>query len=783
MLQQVLPKLGETIPDQLLAVLCDLLEAAVEASRYTDDPAPPRDFSEIWRPAVEDHVQNHPHTLADVLTSAVRYVAVRVAAENSAKRARVVESLEQRPWHIFHRIAMHVLCEGGAPALDLARQRILSRETFDNILYRHEYTRLLRTFFSQLSKSDQDRILGWIDDGPADLAEWGEFRGRETGQAPDEQQRQGRSDYWKYARVHPFRESLPDSWKRRYAEWRRQFGEPKLAEFVTYYESRWGDSSPKTAEQLGQLQIGELIGFLRGWQPSGRWDEPTTGGLASELRRAAATDATRFAENAAAFEQLPPEYVSSVLDGLREAIRSGASLSWAPILDLCQWVTQQARDIAGREGHHYHPRGPHPGWKWVRATIADLIEEALQRDEDGIPFELRREVWAILAPLAEGPDPASQDEAERAADYDPFTASLNTTRGKAMHAVMRYVVWVARNLPRPRKEELRLARGMEEIAEARALIERHLDPARDASLAIRSVFGHYFPLLAAIDPSWAPAYRGQVFPPGDSDVRLWTAAWNPFVRFNRVYTGVFELLSQEYARAIERCGDYPVENQDLADANEGLAEHAMILFGRGTVVIEPDGLIARFFSTVPLGLQAHAIDFVGRSLAQEQPRPTEVVDRFKRLWQWLVEAAEPACGGSPERLRLAAFGSWFTSRQFDASWSIGALDDALRLAGRVEGAHLVIETLAEVGLALPRKSLRCLHAIIQSDTEGWAVSGAQDEVRRIIKAALGGEDEYLRAEATNVIHDLGARGFFSFRDLLQWPRTGPSKPPCAESAP
>lgn len=782
-LQRMLPKLAETIPEELLAVFCDLLETAVEASRCTDNCAPPRDFSEIWRPAVEDHVQNHPHTLADVLTSAVRYMAVRIAAESSAKRAWVVKLLEQRPWHIFHRIAMHVLCEGGAPAVDLARQRIVERESFESLAYRHEYARLLRIFFGKLSKPDQNRVLGWIDEDPSGLAEWAESSERETGRAPSEAERQYYSDSWRCERVHSFHESLPDSWKRRYAEWTRQFGEPRFAEFVTYHETRWGESSPKTAEELGELPVPGLIDFLKSWHPSGKCDEATAYGLAQELRRAVAMNAIQFAENAPAFVELPPEYVSPILDGFRQALRAGEALPWTRLLELCELVTQQPRDIPGREGRAYHPAEPHPGWKWVRATITDLIEQALRQDGSEIPFKLRERVWAILALLAEDPDPTPEDEAEREASYDPFTASLSTTRGKAMHAVVRYVVWVARHSPRPRESELRLEQGMEEVAEARALLERHLDPSLDASLAIRSVFGHYFPLLAAIDPDWASACRGQAFPPAGCDVRSWTAAWNAYVRFNGVYRAVFELLIEEYGRAVERCGVYPVENSELADARERLAEHLMILLGRGTVDIDPNGLVYKFFSTVPCALQTRAIDFVGRSLAHEQTLPEEVIERFKRLWQRLVEGAEPAPVGGPERLRLAAFGSWFTSCQFDPAWAIAALDNTLRLAERVDNSYFVIESLVALAPRFPNEVLRCLRAIIHSDKDGWEISGTQDEVRSILSVALSHSEERVRTEATSTVHDLGARGFFSFRDLLQNSGSDPSNPTAAESAP
>jgi hypothetical protein len=227
------------------------------------------------------------------------------------------------------------------------------------------------------------------------------------------------------------------------------------------------------------------------------------------------------------------------------------------------------------------------------------------------------------------------------------------------------------------------------------------------------------------------------------------------------------LIREDYMRAIERCGDYPVESRELADAKEGLAEHAMILLGRGTIGIDPDGLIGRLFSTVPVALQAHAIDFVGRSLAQEQAPPAQVIERFKNLWQWLVQAAEPTVDGSTERLRLAAFGSWFTSRQCDTSWSIAALLAALSLAGRVDNAHFVIELLAEFAPQSPNQVLLCLRGIIRSDREGWDISGALDAVRSILKLALSHSDECVRTEATRVVQDLGARGFFSLRQLLQ----------------
>src|SRR5262249_34581 len=148
-----------------------------------------------------------------------------------------------------------------------------------------------------------------------------------------------------------------------------------------------------------------------------------------------------------------------------------------------------------------------------------------------IPFELRSAAWAVLKPLTDDPEPNQEHEAhygarpfsrkrktkntepaqEQIARYegsnmDPPTLSLNTTRGEAMHATMRYALWIRRNIEKEPHGEERIKRGFEEIPEVREVLETHLDPALDSSLAIRSVYGQWFPWLVFLDEKWASAH-------------------------------------------------------------------------------------------------------------------------------------------------------------------------------------------------------------------------------------------------------------------------------------
>ncbi len=760
-LKKLLPDLISATPDRVLQVVCDLLAEVMSIEYGGDNAASSVDFSEIWRPGIED--ENDRHGMAEALVSAVRDTAVRLSLQSLDNRSRVVGALESRRWHVFRRIAMHVICEGGEAARALAEERILVRENFNNTAFRHEYARLLRVFFGQLSVVKQNIVLGWIEEGYPHLAKWAEHWKAETGSEPSEPERRDVSDHWKFERIHPFHDSLPSEWKARYSKWRERFGPPKLEEYRT--QTRWGGVSPKTRDELARMNAADLASYLLGFEPSGRWDEPDIYGLAQELRAAIVIGAVRFSAEAAAFKIEAPEYVDCVLEGFGEAARAGTALDWQPILDLCEWIVRQPREIAGREGKKYDLQDRPPGWKWVRSSVASLIEHALGGDSGVIPFALREPVWSVLAPIPDDPDPAFDGSDEGELEGDPFTRSLNRTRGKAIHAVVRYVVWVARHLPRPDEKELRLARGLDEIPEARAVLERHLDPGVDRSPAIRSIYGCYFPLLAAIDPAWGSAARNRVFPIGEHDDPLWEAAWEGYVVNNPVYGFATELLT-EYRRAVERSHELKDDKHLSGDPSKRLAEHIMIFFGRGTVTLGDDSLVERFFGRAPPELQRRAIQFVGESVSGEHPPPIEVVERFKALWAWLVARAERSPSGSVERVALAAFGAWFTAGRFGRAWSMIALQRALNLAQGVDDSFHVIRSLVDYVGELPAPTLQCLRRIIETDLEGWTVSASTGEVGAILSKAMAASDKGIVRDAVEIVHLLGSRGLHSFRGLL-----------------
>ena len=78
---------------------------------------------------------------------------------------------------------------------------------------------------------------------------------------------------------------------------------------------------------------------------------------------------------------------------------------------------------------------------------------------------------------------------------DPATLSLNTVRGETFHAVVQYALWWRRHVEDGPDAEERLGAGFDGLPEVRDLLEAHLDPENDPSLAVRAVYGQWFPWI------------------------------------------------------------------------------------------------------------------------------------------------------------------------------------------------------------------------------------------------------------------------------------------------
>lgn len=439
-------------------------------------------------------------------------------------------------------------------------------------------------------------------------------------------------------------------------------------------------------------------------------------------------------------------------------------VDWTPLLKLSMWVAQQPCEIPGRTGH---VMDKDPDWSWTRRTVGSIVSRGL--NTNSISFELRENIWKIIEPLTEDPNPTPAEEHTKDGDFvdDAYTLSINTTRGQAMNTVIEYALWVYRNLEKIKeigKDKLKKG-GLIFMPEVQKVLERHLDPNVDSSIAVRAVYGRFFPWILLIDPPWTIAHLDEILPPGKIDSPLYLAAWQAYIIYVSPYDEPFAVLKNRYLEAILNIGKGKKMRHISED--DRLIEHLMIFYWRGKITLD-DELMIRFLDTVDARSRQHALDFIGRSLVSDKtPLSPEIQTRLKELWEQRLKVAQTAKDKVLYAGEMSAFGWWFGSGDFDEKWSCEQYLKALDISEpRSSGDYYIAERLTELVKTLPLETIKILEKLTLKGQYNWLVFGNRDAVKSIILTALQSPEKEANIEAKNLVSRLVANGYIEFRNLL-----------------
>lgn len=437
------------------ALICGALDRAIGFSQRSD-LTPPEDFSYVWRPAIEDHGQNLNLGLKQVLVTAVRDAAVQLVKNNLIPVIELVRALEERGQRrrIFSRIALYLLQMFPEKAPEAVAQRLTRHELFDDHGFRHEYFLLVQKCFGRLSTEQQSVILGWVDKGP-DIESYKKWRKEDSGHEITDEEAVRYRGYWQLERMKPMEAYLEGEWKKHYSGLLAELGSPDHPEFSSYTSGGIvGPTSPATDEELGKMNIEDLVAYLKSWQPpDDALHNPSQEGLGRQISSLVAARPNYYSENALQFELEEPTYVRSFLQGLWDAVKQGRSFKWEHVLMLCKWAVEHPRDIPGRTPQPFLEQDI--DWGAARTAIARLLSDGFQSDKNPPPYSFRSLIWEILGVLAGDPEPDPKNEqyyvgggiqkeyegtGMNVSGYDPVTYAMNTVRGEAMSCVIKYAL-------------------------------------------------------------------------------------------------------------------------------------------------------------------------------------------------------------------------------------------------------------------------------------------------------------------------------------------------------
>jgi len=765
-LENIKPILLEYTGVRALKLFCSLLEDAIRHSQSTrnEDEEKMDDYSYIWRPAIEDHSQNHSNNIKDALVTVVRDTAEALIETDGLSVLSIVEGFS---FKIFQRIGLYLRRKWIDIDLKGTSTLLANTPIFDDIHLYHELFHLLHDHFNHLLPQARKAYLEFVEKGE-DQEKWVGFYKERTGEKPTQKDSERYTRHWQYTKLFPIQESLDPEWQRIFGKLKEEFGPLDHPDFQFYMTGGWaGPVSPKNSEDLRSMSVKEIVAFVGSWTPSGEFMAPSHEGLARELQRVITSSPNRFASEVEQFEIVDPIYISALLSGLEEATQSGTTFTWEPVLQLCYRVVNQATKVNSREDKLGDVKSNR---SWLLSDVADLLSAGFQSSTTQIPFDFRTLVWEILKPITDDPDPTPEHESRYGgSNMNPATLSLNTTRGKAMHAVIKYALWVCRNIEESSGRAVSCKRDFGMITEVREVLESHLDPKYDPALSIRAIYGEYIPQFLYIDPNWTSKNIPKIFPSNDALLDLYSAAWESYISFCHPYNNVFDMLREEYARAVQRIKTTSAEQSGLIRPEVSLSEHLMVFYWRGKIGLENEtDLITQFFLKAPDSLRAHAIEFIGRILCDMKDIvPVENLDRLKALWSWRLDSARTATPTYEFTMELGGFGWWLISGKFDDSWTIAQFKEALLLGAQIEPAHKIVEHLATLVDSKPTTVVECLELLIEGDEEGWHVYVWRQHIKKIISSALRTTDKNVKRNATELLNRLGARGFLDFRELIK----------------
>lgn len=737
-------------------LFADLLAEAIRQGGWEEDGSSEDDASHIWRPAIEDHEQNLDVGVKNRLVAATRDAATLIVSRSPSSLPDVIASLEGGSL-VHQRIALFVLAEMSGVAPEVASQRIVNRSVFDDYRLRHEYAALLTSRFGETDDESRMQVLSWIEQGP-DLDEYKSRTERFEGIAPTSDEVQAYADRWRRDRLSFIEPYLTEDEGRQYAEIQERVGSPDHPDFLSWSSSWIGPESPVSSDELTQLSPGDVAEYLRTWTPSddsGWHFGPSAEGLGRVLSEVVAARPVEYAELAPSIADVDPTYVRSVLAGLEKAVLEGLHIPWEPVLGLALHVVSQPFEL----DEDRLDRDRDPGWRWSRRQVAALLRTGLVDKPNAIPFELRDSLWGILEPLTDDPNPSIEHEARYGGEnMDPLTLSINTNRGTALHAVIEYGLWCRRSLETLKQD---LSVGLDLMPEVREVLERHLDPAADPSLAVRAVYGRWLPWLILLDESWVVGHLPQLIPDEPDLAQYRDVIWATYIEWCPPFDSARRVLLGHYRTAIARVSESGESARGMA-VDVKLGEHLVTFYWRG---LDDDGLLAEWFSRADDARAATLMQFVGRTLRNTPVEPAEpLAERMRALADERLDVGAQ----QPEAhlAELRAFGTWFTAEKLGDEWAIELLERAVALAGAPTLGHLVAERLVAVAQVRPQRAVRVLAEMIRRPEHDWDYIGWRDEAKAIVRAAVDARPAETKSDVDSIVDFYVRRGELDFRELL-----------------
>ncbi|HBP88464.1 MAG TPA: hypothetical protein DD706_12285 [Nitrospiraceae bacterium] len=469
-------------------------EIFVERIEETFDQGRRNSTSWAYRPAIEDHAQNHEwygpenrfvEGLRDVL---LNWVDHDLFAAKPFINKCLIHEVE-----IIRRIGIHVLDQRWDKLGELLTP-IISPQLFD-AGHIHELYGLLRHHFEKFTEIEKAatveaiRHLSGLD------------------QTDGEQRLKHIQRNWLSA-IEGKGYEPADSWFNSLNSDQSLGLVSEHPDFLLYMES-WtgpGPSHYQIKEIIAFAEDASIIDKLNAFHQQGSWRAPSTRALVATLEEAVALAPQIFLRLLQDFQNAKRPFQYGIIVGFKRLWdtpgETPSPVDWDKAWpELVRFFEQLVEPPEFWTEQSVEDQDLTPNRDWIPPIIAEFLRSGTKNDKKAYSPDLLPRTWALLTILLEKLE--WQDEAPRS---NAMTQAINSSRGKAIEAVISQALRDCRLSDRDRHEHIDVWSQM------RPIFDAEIAKCKNANYEFSTLTGAYLANLDYIDRDWLHANIELIFP-------------------------------------------------------------------------------------------------------------------------------------------------------------------------------------------------------------------------------------------------------------------------------
>jgi len=495
---------------------------------------------------------------------------------------------------------------------------------------------------------------------------------------------------------------------------------------------------------LKDLSDTELIEKLKTYKDESGWSFERDS-ISKELGELVKIDPRRFVSLLKEIATTKNEYFDETIRAFEEVADDLDENDVVGVLTSLIEVYKASNTINQNEQRDYY--------LWSKSSSIRLIEKLVSKKEDKserITCKSLNAVCDLLLFLCREGDPANKDNS----NFEAVDLSINSTRGKALHAVAYLLHWMNRN----KIEKVQYKTIFDEL-------DWHLKLENDPVPAIRAVYGWRFELLYGTDEEWATSNIDTIF----SDDELGQAAFDAYVMFNRVHEEALTILGGVFKRQLPRLASPPVDDgKSRHDGLKNFTQHLALHYWFSSLDLSDSSMMSTLLKTADKKYIKELANFIGFRLYKSKATKTKdsEVKKLVELWEAMVRLTKD---DNTKLEALEEFGSWFASGKFDPKWSLEQLTNAAAKAHNINLDFAVLEYMETLAKNYPAESLKAVSAMVDGTKERWAVSSWSKNTVAIIQIAYRSNNPNIKQSALDLANKLVAQGYTEYRNIVVMP--------------